>query len=368
MCLIAFWAVLTAMAPARAFEVVFLNPGEAEAGTFWRTVSDTMTAAADDLGAQVDVLYAQRNHLYMSRQVEQVLARPRRPDVAIIVNEKQAAGPMLERLSDAGIPIFVLLNAFHGAAADRLGAPRRKHPAWIGSLVPDNAAAGREMAEALLAAADRGRDGPSEPITLFGLGGDRVTPASVFRTGGFEAAIAARPDVAVLEFDFGAWRHAPAYRLTTGWLRRHGAVDGVWAANDAMALAAMDAARQIGLRPGRDLFVVGMNWSIPAVRLVAQGEMVMTHGGHHLGGAWSIVLLYDYFHGTDFAGRDGAQRTFPMSPITAQNADRFLQALGHGTYDRIDFARFSRVRYPGQADYDFTLERLLRAADPPNAG
>ena len=65
----------------------------------------------------------------------------------------------------------------------------------------------------------------------------------------------------------------------------------MWAANDPMALGAITALREAGYKPGVYVVVGGLNWSGGAVERVLKGEMIVTHGGHFLGGAWAMVVL-----------------------------------------------------------------------------
>ena len=53
--------------------VVFLNPGgpaDRGAGPYWQLVSDTMRGAALAFGMQLEIIYAELDHLRMLRQTE----------------------------------------------------------------------------------------------------------------------------------------------------------------------------------------------------------------------------------------------------------------------------------------------------------
>ena len=74
-------SLLSLISPASAQKpprIIFLNPGESvERGTgpYWRMVSQYMSAAANSLGMQLEVIYAERDHLLMIRQAEEVARR-----------------------------------------------------------------------------------------------------------------------------------------------------------------------------------------------------------------------------------------------------------------------------------------------------
>ena len=95
--------VLASAVPAQGMpRVIFLNPGDPDdrgAGPYWRLVSDSMHRAAQVFGMQLEIIYAERDHLQMLRLAEEVAKRADGPDYIIIVNEKLAGPQMLNTLS-----------------------------------------------------------------------------------------------------------------------------------------------------------------------------------------------------------------------------------------------------------------------------
>jgi Periplasmic binding protein domain len=140
-------------------------------------------------------------------------------------------------------------------------------------------------------------------------------------------------------------------------------IDALWAANDPMAIGAIAALREAGYRPGVDVMVGGLNWSQAAVDRVLKGEMVLTHGGHFLLGAWAMVILRDYHDGRDFAEED-VRLQFPMGAFDLPVARRFPE-IGKVDWRRVEFARFSKTRNPAVTRYNFTPDAVLSRL-PPN--
>src|SRR5689334_8221503 len=96
-----------------AARVVFLNPGESvERGTgpYWRMVAQFMAAAARSFGMQLEVLWAERDHLLMLRQAEEVARRAEAPDYIVVVNEKLAAQQMLRTFERSPAKVFLIHN------------------------------------------------------------------------------------------------------------------------------------------------------------------------------------------------------------------------------------------------------------------
>lgn len=355
------------LAPAIArTNIVFLNPGK-DGEPFWSSVTAAMKAAAAQLDMDVEVIYGERDRNLLKRRGLEIVERPERPHVFVIVNEESAATPVIEAADKAGIRTFLLSNAFTGKAASHYGAPRTTLRNWIGSLVPDMHAAGARMATTLIDHAERhGLRSGDGKLHILALGGDETSPNSIDRTAGMTAVVANRPDVVLDRLLHANWNSSEA-ELAAGrylkWAKNAGIRPaGVWAANDPMAFGAISALRTHGLEPGRDVFVVGLNWSTEALKRVRAGEMILTDGGHFLGGAWAMVLLRDYIDGCDFAAGNATQ-TFPLASIDRNNVDRIEPIIADRTFANVRFSAFRAAGSRACGTYDFSLPALFRAVD-----
>jgi ABC-type sugar transport system substrate-binding protein len=353
---------------APPMHVTFINPGISESnnptGTFWLSVSASMQAAAEDFGIDLEIIYSERNHLLMQRQARELAARSDPPDYVIVVNEKLAADEMVRVLDRAGIKVFVLLNTFLGDQAKEMGRPREKYRSWIGSLVPDNQVAGYTIAKRIIEKAmQAGLFAPDGRIHLVAITGDYVTPAAIARNKGLEMAVKEYAKVELEQVFVGEWSKDKAKYQMQGALKRYPEVSALWAANDPMALGAIEAIVEAGRKPGKDIMIGGLNWDTPALEKIRQGEMVTSVGGHFMAGAWAMVLLYDYHHGKDFASR-GAQLQYTLfGALDQENVDQYLQQFGDGDWRKVDFTRFSRVLNPQGTDYTFGIESLYRHSE-----
>lgn len=341
--------------------VRFVNPGFATAG-FWRAVTDAMRAAGDQLGMRLEVSYGNREWPRMRENARVAIATSPPPDYLVLVNEHRQAADLVRAADDRGLPTFLLLNTLTPAQEARIGRPRTERLHWLGSLTPDNAAAGREMAASIIAAARRLH--PERPrLELMTLAGDFATPASVQRLAGLDVALARHPEVVERRRLRVNWSYAEAYQRIDTWLNAGRRFDAVWAANDPIALGAIDAAEAHGLQAGRDFAVAGLNWSAAALEKVLAGEMTLTHGGHVLAGAWAMVLLHDHCHGVDFA-REGPHLRFAMAALEPSVSPALREVLATQAWSRIDFRAFSRALDPSLEAHDFSLDALREALLP----
>lgn len=361
-----------ARAQPRARRVVFINPGRT-GEDFWEDVSEAMRAAADQLGFLLEIRMAERERNRIRAMGIAAAQEDPAPDALLLVNEEQSAGPAVLAAAQRKIPTLMVLNELVGEDAAQIGRPRENHPSFLGNVLPDNRKAGRQMAEVLFAEARRGKWHAADgKLHILGLAGEMATPAGVERSIGMREAVAAAGDVVLDRHLNAGWNGIEARRLTRRYLdwalRASIRPCGVWAANDPMALGAIEAFEDSGLLPGQDAAFVGLNWSADALRAIDAGKLLMTQGGHLLGGAWALVLLRDWFEGIDFAEGGEATLRFDMAGLCRLNVAAYEAALGQQDWTSIDFRRFTKLgrrkRNENDVGYDFSLSAILAACGP----
>jgi len=349
-----FWT-FAGIVQAADFRVTFINPG-GQSG-FWGDVSRTMMAAAEDLDVDLEILYADRLPYLMEVLLEERLADGDLPDYFVLVNENQAAARLLQILEGKPSKVIFLLNTLTQKQRTILAQRNIELDNIVASVVPDNETAGYEMAQSLFEKARERRPGDEE-IRLLALTGDTSTPAGLQRELGMQRAVADNPDVKLIHAIPVDWNEETAYARTGNVLART-EVDAIWGANDDIAFGALKAAREAGMTPGEDIFAAGLNWSPRAMEAVRANEVTMTHGGHFFAGAWSIVMLRDHYFRA-FKSEVFVDVMFKMSPITVENAGVYLNHLGDGDWNRIDFKPFCKT-HSGRSHYDFSAKAILEA-------
>lgn len=349
---------LCAAAPAApvmsrpAPRVVFLNPGEpVERGTGpqWRMAAHFMAAAAKALGMELEVLWAERNHLLMLRQAEEVAGRAEAPDYVIIVNEKLAAQQMLTTLARSPAKVMVIHNDLTPGQRQAIGNERERIGNWIGTVTTDDAHGGYLLMEELYR-----KLGPREP-RIIGITGDPNTPVSLERANGVRRYVTQAGRGEIRQLVFGNWSYADAEGKARVLLARYQDANIIWAANDSMALGALRAVKELGA----SVLVGGTGGWEDALASVARGELAATVASHFFIGAWAIVLLYDYHHGQDFAGHGGLnQKLDYLYVINGDNVAGYHFAVFERG-DLLDFSAYSKVRHPRPGAYDFSIKRLV---------
>lgn len=326
----------------RRLRVGFVNPGRS-GDRFWQMAGGVMQAASRNFGIEIITAVAERDRSRIISLGREIVDQ--RPDYMIIVNEHRTVQPLLSAAIDAGIPSLVAFSGMTAEDTERLGRPRERSPLFLGTLLPDNAGAGAVMARALLAECRRLRPaGAAGSAPLLALGGLVATPAAQERFDGLQRALAADGRAELLDHVQVNWSREEARERALSLLRRQPGTQGVWCANDDMALGAMEAAVSLGWAPGRDLAVVGLNWQEDALREVAAGRLALSVGGHFLLGAWALAMLRDHADGWDFADAGGTSQHLTMAALDRDGVGPYLARYGGDGWMRLDFDRFRRHR------------------------
>ncbi|MCF8476433.1 MAG: sugar ABC transporter substrate-binding protein [Pseudolabrys sp.] len=175
-----------------------------------------------------------------------------RPDIVLFtpVDDEAMAGPV-KRLNDANIPIVLFTNRLPG-----------KFITYIGS---DDVELGYKEAVYLF----RHMGGKGRIVILEGV---PAAPTSRDRLIGYRHALAEFPGITVLASGIGNYQRPDGRDVMAGMLKDHATIDAVLAANDSMALGALDALQAAN----RSAIVMSINGIIEAVRQVEAGAMLAT--------------------------------------------------------------------------------------------
>ncbi len=347
-----------AQEPTGKIKIAFNNPGFEHKG-FWKNVTDVMQSAAKNLNMELDVWYGDRNAKKMRKNAHAIYTSDKKYDYVILVNEHQQGTGFLRMAEEKKTKTLFLLNTVLDSRLKSIGLPGESFKYWLGSITPDNAKAGKEMALSLIEFAESKDWKP--PYRLLTISGDNKTPASLYRNSGLNLVIEDSKKLDQVGRAHALWSEDNAEKITLSYLHL---LDNppqlIWAANDNIAKGAVTAMASKGLKAGKDYGIAGLNWSKDGVEAVHKKQFTMTHGGHFFGGAWALIMLYDIHNGHAMVEKDSHIR-FPMTAITSQNVEEYSAKLGSQDWDQIDFKQFSKKLNPAVKAYDFSLPKILQA-------
>jgi ribose transport system substrate-binding protein len=177
-------------------------------------------------------------------------------------NDSPDARPIVEACEEAGAYVVTQWNKPNDLH------PWDHDPNYVAHISFNGVPNGKAMAEALFQAMG-GRGG------VVALGGILSNIPAIERKRGLDEALAAHPDVELLDFQVANWSPTEALEKVNAWLTQYGdRINGIWAANDDMALGALEALRADG-RAGQ-VPVTGIDGIQLAVEAVMAGEMAGT--------------------------------------------------------------------------------------------
>jgi ribose transport system substrate-binding protein len=207
--------------------------------------------AARQMGARI-VHYVPTRADSIPEQMSQVEdAIVKRPDAIVFIPvDHNAMVPAVQKMNAAEIPAVNL--------TDRSAAGR-----FVSFVGCDDRRLGRDAGRYLL----NRLGGRGAVIILEGVGGSNN---SALRVGGFQDAIAEFPDVRLLASQPGNFQRLQALQVTENLLQAHAQVDGILAANDSMALGAIEALQAANRRA----LVVGINGTKEAVDAIKGGTLL----------------------------------------------------------------------------------------------
>ena len=177
-------------------------------------------------------------------------------------NDSPDARPIVDACQKAGAYVVTQWNK----PADL--HPWDHDPNYVAHISFNGVPNGKAMAEALFKAMG-GKGG------IVALGGILSNTPAIERRAGLEQALADNPDVKLLDFQVANWTATEALEKVNAWLTQYGdEIAGIWAANDDMALGALEALRADG-RAGK-VPVTGIDGTQLAVEAIMAGEMAGT--------------------------------------------------------------------------------------------
>ena len=182
-------------------------------------------------------------------QVEDVIVK--KPDAIIFIPvDYKAMVPAVEKINAAGIPVVNI--------TDRVASG--KFVAFVGA---DDYSIGLATARALLKAIG----GKGNVIILEGVKG---TLTNTDRVRGFNDALKETPNVKLLASQPANYQRLQALQVMENLMQSFPSIDGVLAANDPMAVGAIEALEGAN----RKALAVGINGSKEAVELIKSGKLL----------------------------------------------------------------------------------------------
>ncbi|ODN41178.1 hypothetical protein BGC07_18060 [Piscirickettsia litoralis] len=320
-----------------------------------------MQATCNDLNCNLNVLHApNRNHATIMKNLSSVSRMRHKQDYIVFQSTKQNGIQILKKAEKNKIKSFMFNAGLNSKQRNEYGGPRTYFKYWLGEMFPNDRQAGYDITRALVNYAQQ--VDPSNSVDIIALGGVIADGGSIERVNGLKDYIKKHPNARLQHLTYANWSKDRAVRKFDRLHQRYPHAKLYWAANDAMAEGIIQGAYNADLNPGKDIFIVGVDWDNSAVKEIKQGKLIASAGGHFLEAIWVIVLLADYHNGIDFKSESLSFKS-EMPLLTDKNAEEYFNKINDNQIDKVDFKKFSKFYNKKLKKYDFTLKAILNEID-----
>lgn len=339
--------------------VAFISPSPQGEQPFWDEFAAFMQEAARDLGMELEVVYA-RHRFEVEENADQIAHQEAKPDYLVYMYQATSTRSMLPMLEQTGIKSVIVNTDTIPLERPLVGAPREIYPHWIGHIYPDDHLAGRMLADRLiLQGIENGLTDNDRLLHMVGIGGSRDATSGTYRMNGLMQALESHPRAVLDRFVWADWQRDKARTKTLALLDYHPDARVYWAVHGDTALGILDAVEELGIKAGKSFLTGGIGWSADCLRAVREGRLEAAIGGHFMEGAWSLIMIFDYHHGHDFAAPDPTLQS-EMRLIDSSNLDTYAPLLDPDNWKKIDFRLFSKTYNPRITEYDFSPDAVVR--------
>lgn len=244
-------------------------------------------------------------------------------------NQSPDVVPLAKALEDAGVYFVTWWNK-----PDEMKVWDYDH--WVAHITFDGVSASHFISTALFKTFKTPNKGK-----ILALQGQLANSAFIERWDGLQKALKENPGVEMVAYGCAEWDRAKAFEMVSNMLVSNPDVDGVWCANDSMALGAIEALRAAGL--AGKVKVCGVDGTEEMVRAIVAGEACATaapdakwQGG--IGLAMALAAKNGTLDVSKIAN-DKRQFYATMVNIDASNATQWVKDVIEGSpvYDWTDF-------------------------------
>ena len=249
---------------------------------------------------------------------------------------------MLEEAARQSTPV-VLLDTYLRGVQPEIGA-YENYVAFVG---PSNARIGYSIADFLF-----NEQPESRVAALMGQAGHFT---GIQRAKGLEYALRKHKSVrcvAKVNCDF---TREDGRKACAALLDDHPEVNAVWTMTDLNAVGAIDAIKQCGKVPGRDILVVGMDLDEENISLVEKGEQLCDASAHWMQAGLGLIVLHDVLRGCTIPYQRAIIK-LNLVFLTAEQVKSYTQSLTGDGLLPFDFRLHSQVFNPSAQVGQFGME------------
>jgi galactofuranose transport system substrate-binding protein len=203
-------------------------------------------------------------------------------------------GPVLQEAKRAGIPVVMIDR-------DVAKEDRGLRLTIMGSdFVKEGEKAGNWLATYLK---DKGIDDGSKPINIVELQGTTGSAPAIDRKTGFANIMKLHPNWQLTRSQTGNFTSTEGKQVMEAFLKADKNIQVLYAHNDQMALGAIQAIKEAGLQPGKDIIIVSVDAVKGAFQAMVAGELNASIECSPLLGPQAVQAIHDLRDGKKLPAR-----------------------------------------------------------------
>jgi ABC-type sugar transport system substrate-binding protein len=245
--------------PKKTYQDLVVGYAQIGAESEWRTANTlSVKEAAAQLGVELKFVDGQQKQENQIQAIRSFIAQ--KVDVIGVPPVVETGWEdIFKEAKDAGIPIILVDR--------RAAVPEDLYVTLMGSdFVEEGRNSARVMVELM--------DGKANIVELVGTVGS--APAND-RYMGFREVLKDYPDMKIIDSQSGDFTRARGKEVMEAFLRKHGKnITALYAHNDDMAIGAIQAIEEYGLRPGVDIKIVSVDAIRDAFKAMIAGKLNAT--------------------------------------------------------------------------------------------
>jgi simple sugar transport system substrate-binding protein len=245
--------------PEKTYADLIVGYAQLGAESDWRSANTiSIKETAEQLGVELRFLDAQQKQENQIAAVRKLIIQ--KVDVIGISPIVETGwNEVFQEAREAGIPIILVDR--------RAAVPEDLYVSYLGS---DFLEEGRKAARVLAKLVD----GKANIVELVGT--IDSAPANDRYTG-FREILKSYPKMQIIDSESGDFTHARGKEVMAAFLQKYGKkITAVFAHNDDMALGAVEAIEEFGLRPGQDIKIVSVDAARGAFEAMIAGKLNAT--------------------------------------------------------------------------------------------
>jgi len=261
----------------------------------WRTADTTSVQTAFKEDPSFELIYsdAQQKQENQIKALRSFIAR--KVNVILFTALVETGyGPVLQEAKQAHIPVIMIDR-------DVAAADRHLRLTIMGSdFVKEGQKAGNWLADYLK---NKGLDDGKKEINIAELQGTTGSAPAIDRKKGFEMVMQQHPNWKITRSQTGNFTSSEGKAVMEAFLKADKNIQVLFAHNDQMALGAIQAIKEAGLNPGKDIVIVSIDGVKGAFEAMVKGELNCSVECSPLLGPQAVQAVKDLRAGKKLPGR-----------------------------------------------------------------